>query len=137
VKAIDAFKLAGLAVAGYAAYRLFTAAKDGAEKVGQVAREIVMEDLNPASDKNIVYGAVNKVTQAATGNTVDTFGTWLYGVFNPEKPEPVIPLSPVTQEQKDLAKFEQAKQNINYVEPSLFDKFLMNLNKAGLSNPFK
>lgn len=37
----------------------------------------VKDAINPASDKNVVYQGANSLLQWATGNTVDTLGTWL------------------------------------------------------------
>lgn len=43
----------------------------------------VVDAINPASDQNLVYRAVNAGVQAATG-TPDTLGTWIYNVTHPE-----------------------------------------------------
>ena len=40
--------------------------------------------LNPASPNNAAYRAANSVFGSVTGNTVDTIGTALYDVFNPD-----------------------------------------------------
>lgn len=68
--------LAGVAVAG-----VLYLVKRGADKAAQV----IKEDLNPASDKNIVYGGVNSVGEAVTGDKDFSLGSWLYEVLNPEQ----------------------------------------------------
>lgn len=37
--------------------------------------------FNPASTENIAYGGATSIMQAATGNKVDSFGTWLGEIF--------------------------------------------------------
>lgn len=37
----------------------------------------VKDAINPASDKNVVYQGANSLVEWATGNKVDTLGTWL------------------------------------------------------------
>jgi hypothetical protein len=39
--------------------------------------------LNPASTDNLAYKGATAITQAVTGNKVDSFGTWLANVFKP------------------------------------------------------
>lgn len=39
--------------------------------------EDVKEALDPTSENNLAYRALNTVTRIATGNDTDTFGTWL------------------------------------------------------------
>jgi hypothetical protein len=36
--------------------------------------------VNPADSQNIAYQGVNKVTQAMTGNSDQTFGGWIYDI---------------------------------------------------------
>ena len=56
----------------------------------QVVKSTIAEDLNPASDKNIIYRGVNALGQAVTGDDSWALGTSLYS-DPPEKfPEPDI-----------------------------------------------
>jgi hypothetical protein len=47
--------------------------------------------VNPASDKNIVYRGANAATQAITGQSNTSFGSWLYDVFHPNQPDVTAP----------------------------------------------
>ena len=49
----------------------------GATKTGAAVKQLATETLNPASDKNIVYGSVNAAGAAVTGDKDFTFGGWL------------------------------------------------------------
>lgn len=66
--------LAGLAVAGFVAYKLYK----GVAVVGEAAKEIVTEKLNPVSDKNIAYNGVNSILQTLTGDQNATLGGKIY-----------------------------------------------------------
>lgn len=39
--------------------------------------------LNPASDKNIIYGGVNDIGSAVTGDSDFSLGSWLYDITHP------------------------------------------------------
>lgn len=47
------------------------------EEAGQVTNDVI-DAVNPASDKNLIYLAANYLTQKATGNNQDTLGTAIY-----------------------------------------------------------
>lgn len=85
----DVAYIAGSLAVGFVAFRVYKGAAaaidSGAGVVAAItdgAKKVITEDLNPASDKNVVYGGVNKVVQAATGQKDETFGGWLYSLFN-------------------------------------------------------
>jgi len=67
----------GLAVVALVVYLIWKAKKAGAA-VLDFAKTTVTETINPASDKNIVYGGVNAVVQAIPGNESATLGTAIY-----------------------------------------------------------
>lgn len=50
-----------------------------------------VQAVNPASDQNLAYRAVNAATQAATGNKGTSFGSWLYDITHPNQIDPTAP----------------------------------------------
>lgn len=60
---------------GAGAWYVIRRAQDIADGVPTV--DDVIDAVNPASEKNIVYRAANWVAEKVTGNTVDTIGTRL------------------------------------------------------------
>ena len=67
----------GLAVVALAVYLIWKAKQAGAA-IFEIGKTVVTEKINPASDKNIVYGGVNTVVQAITDNESATLGTSIY-----------------------------------------------------------
>lgn len=51
----------------------------------------VAQSVNPASDQNLAYRAVNAATQAATGDSKTSFGSWLYDITHPNQIDPTAP----------------------------------------------
>jgi hypothetical protein len=70
------------AVAGVVLYK-------GATKGAAAAKTLVTETLNPASDKNIAYGAVSGIGEAITGEKDWTLGTWLAGITGADQNDKV------------------------------------------------
>lgn len=66
--------VAGVVYLHWQAGRAVEAVTSGAKAVGNA--------VNPVSSENIFYQGVSEVTQAVTGNSQDSFGTWLYGYLN-------------------------------------------------------
>jgi len=56
-QAVAVAVLAGTAIAVYVLWK----AKEGAAAVVETARGVVTQDLNPASDRNLIYRGVNAV----------------------------------------------------------------------------
>lgn len=79
--------LAGVAVAGWVAWKVYK----GAGAAADVAKQVVTQDLNPASDKNIAYRGVNAAGAALTGNASFSLGSWLYDVMHPSQLDPTAP----------------------------------------------
>lgn len=97
-------KLALLAGGIGLAWYLFSRAKEGlsaatasaGQAVAQVA-DAVIAGVNPASDKNFVYGGANALGGALTGQGSNfTVGGWLYDVTHPDPvmspPQPAVNL---------------------------------------------
>lgn len=63
--------LAGTALVVYTAYKI----KQGAEVAGDAIKKVVTQDLNPASDKNIVYRQFD-------GDDGSSLGTRIYDWFH-------------------------------------------------------
>ena len=85
-------KVAAVAGAGYVGWRIVATVRDkvaaGTAVAGAVlesAKEILTTDLNPASDKNVVYRAVNAVGGTVSGDEDFSLGSKLWEVFNPDK----------------------------------------------------
>lgn len=55
----------------------------GLWKAGGVVKKAVTEDLNPASDKNLAYSAVNAVGGAITGDADWSLGSAIYDWLHP------------------------------------------------------
>ncbi len=86
--ALSWIEVAGALLAGYAVYKLASAAssaaKTGASVAAAVADEvktIVTKDLNPVSPENVVYKATNVVTGG--DNSSSSVGTRIYDYFHP------------------------------------------------------
>lgn len=77
--------VAGVALAAYLLWR----AKDA---IG----EALSTTLNPASDKNLVYGGVNAVGGALTGDSNFSLGSYFYDLVNPAY-DPNAPAKPAPQ----------------------------------------
>lgn len=73
--------LGGVLIVGFVGYKFYR----GAVAVGDAAKVLVTEKLNPASDKNIVYDGVNAALQAVTGQKNQTLGGWIYDVTHRAK----------------------------------------------------
>lgn len=69
----------------FVAWKLANAAKDGAEAVGKVAREVITTDLNPASTGNVVNRGVSAVGAAVSGDSSWSLGGWLAGVTGADR----------------------------------------------------
>lgn len=69
--------LGAAAVVGFVLYKAYSA---GA-KVLSAGADVLTHELNPASDQNLAYRAVNSVVPGENA----TLGTWLYDLFNPPK----------------------------------------------------
>lgn len=93
-----ALALAAVVVAIYAA-------KQAKDSVTGLAAD-VGGAINPLNHDNIFNSAVNSFTQAVTGDTQLTLGSWIYEVLNPgwdkgyyETPYPVQPAQQATRDQ--------------------------------------
>jgi hypothetical protein len=51
----------------------------------QAAKNIVTEDLNPASDQNLINRTFDSVTQTVTGNPNFTLGGWIYDITHKDQ----------------------------------------------------
>lgn len=51
-------------------------------------KEVVTEDLNPASTENVVYSGVNAIGASVTGNEGFSLGGWIYDKLNPGEAKP-------------------------------------------------
>jgi hypothetical protein len=78
--------------AGVVAYKLYKGAEKlvaGGAKVGDAViatvKKTVAEDLNPASDKNLVYSGINHVAQVATDDPNWNLGGRLWEFWNRDK----------------------------------------------------
>lgn len=84
---IEGAKIAGLVAVGYLTIRLVQKMREGLDKgstivqsAGAAIASVVTQDLNPASDQNIVYRAATAATSAFTGRE-ESPGTYLAGLF--------------------------------------------------------
>lgn len=66
--------IGALLVAGLVAYKINSVKGD--------IKDVVVKDLNPASDDNIVNKGVSKVVAAATGNKHKSLGSYTFCLFN-------------------------------------------------------
>lgn len=71
--------LAGTGLVLFVAYKLYKGAGD----LVDTAKKVVTEDLNPASDKNIVYSAFNTTNEK--GEVTESLGTRIYNWFHPDE----------------------------------------------------
>ncbi|NBW79185.1 MAG: hypothetical protein EBR27_09260 [Betaproteobacteria bacterium] len=76
MKAMDAVKIGGILFAGVAAYLVVTRTIKAGGDVVAGAKKVVKEDLNPASDKNIVYVNTPEPVKEAVGD-------FLGSIFDP------------------------------------------------------
>lgn len=53
-----------------------------AYQVASKGKKFITEDLNPASDKNIAYSAVNNLGAVLSGDQNFSLGSWWYDVVN-------------------------------------------------------
>lgn len=76
VGGIESFALlAALAVGGYVLFRVYKGGLNLTKQVG----EVISNDLNPASDKNLIYRSANKTF---FGNNKQTLGGSVYDFFH-------------------------------------------------------
>lgn len=69
--------ITGLVAGAYIVYKTSSAA--------QSVKEVVTEDLNPASDKNVINeNIVSPLVRFATGGKHDSLGGALFCLFNPD-----------------------------------------------------
>lgn len=89
MKTKTTLQIIGVLGAGVLAYRLANnfseAAGNATEKVIQVAKKVVTEDLNPVSDKNIVYAVANTAGSVVTGDADFSLGVKIWEWLNPGK----------------------------------------------------
>lgn len=71
--------LAGVAVAGFLAYKIYS----GASKTLEAGAKFVTEDINPASDQNLIYRGLNELTGG--DNADSSLGTRIYDFFHPNE----------------------------------------------------
>lgn len=88
--ALKVAKYVAVAGVAYAGFKFAMKVKDkveaGAETVkalADTAMEVVTEDLNPVSPKNVVYSGVNSVAQQVTNDPSWNLGSKLWEWFNP------------------------------------------------------
>lgn len=79
-QAIAVAVLAGTVIAVYVLWK----AKEGAAAVVETARGVVTQDLNPASDRNLIYRGVNAVGGAIAGEDDWSLGSAIYDWLHPE-----------------------------------------------------
>jgi len=77
MKAMDAVKIGGIVFAGVAAYLLVTRTVKAGDDVVAAVKKIVTEDLNPASDKNVIYKNLPESWTEKIGNKLGQ-------IFDPE-----------------------------------------------------
>lgn len=82
MKAMDIAKIAAVVAGAFVTYKFFQKVKDVGGNVAAAGKKFVAEDLNPASDKNLVYSGVNAVGAKVTGDDSFSLGGWLYEKFN-------------------------------------------------------
>lgn len=122
MKGKDIAYIAATLAAGFVAFRVYKTASSGIEKGAEVvtaikdgAVKVITQDLNPASDKNIVYQGVSAVTPGNTGS----FGSWLYDVLNPDQHDPTAPVAVRSKDYDsyDLQNVAPAAGNATIAEP--------------------
>jgi hypothetical protein len=86
-KAEDTTIIIGVGVAAIVIYWLY--------QQGAAIAATASTALNPANPSNIVNQGANATFQAVTGNTVDSLGTWVYGILNPIGYDPNAPTSQI------------------------------------------
>ena len=72
--------LTGVAV-GLAVYLVSKVAATASNAAGAIGS--AFENVNPASQNNVLYHTATTITSAATGRE-ETLGGWLYDLFNPD-----------------------------------------------------
>jgi hypothetical protein len=113
MKPMDVVKIVGIIGAGVVAYKFATTLKAVGGDVVVAAKKVITEDLNPASDKNIVYSAVNSVGSTMTGDSSFSLGGWIYDKLNKD-PVAIVTgkisdPSNVSQQGKQITSGENAK----------------------------
>ena len=73
--------VAGVALAGFIAWRAVKAARQVASAASQAAGEAA-QAVNPLNPENVFYGGANAAGAAASGDPDWTLGGWLYEIFN-------------------------------------------------------
>lgn len=68
MKTLDAIKIGGIVFAGVAAYLVVTRTVKAGGDVVEGAKKVIKEDLNPASDKNVVYVNTPEPVKRAVGD---------------------------------------------------------------------
>jgi len=91
MKVKDVAYIAAALGAGFVAFRVYkmaSAAVDSGVTVGtaiaQGVKKVVTEDLNPVSDKNVIYSGISSVVTNATGQE-NSLGTWLYNLTHADE----------------------------------------------------
>jgi len=83
MKIVNALYIAAGVAGLYVAYRIVRGVTAGAESVASTAREVITQDLNPASSENIVNRGVSAVGAAVTGDEHWSLGGQLADWFSP------------------------------------------------------
>lgn len=85
MKVSEGLKIAAILGVGFVAVRAAMKVRDAvaaggefASSAADVVKKIATEDLNPASDKNVVYTAVNGLGTLVTKDQNFTLGGWLH-----------------------------------------------------------
>lgn len=119
MKAIDVLKIVGIIGAGVVAYKFASALKQAGGDVAVAVKKVVTEDLNPVSDKNLAYTAVNSVGSSLTGDSSFSLGSWIYDKLHTDPlatPPTTNDASNVSTQGKQITSGENAKTAFQLAE---------------------
>lgn len=129
MKGKDIAYIVGILGAGFVAFRIYKIASSGVDagaKVGEAVlqgvKKVVTEDLNPVSDKNVVYSAVTSVVTNATGEE-NSLGTWIYNLTHKDELPPVKTSAPVDKND-DFRRSEIIAENAQAVTSNAQEKIM-------------
>jgi sulfite reductase beta subunit-like hemoprotein len=71
-KVISAIEITAALVVGYLAYKSFKVVGNGAAAVAEEAKKVITEDLNPASDQNVIYSNLPQTVKNGLQSVMET-----------------------------------------------------------------
>lgn len=97
--------------------------------------------VNPVSDKNLAYKGANAVTQALTGDSSVTFGTWIYDMVHGGSDNALVAPTPFSAAMKPpTGEGVSADEFLANATPGSVGKFTDGTNGAAFGlypNPFR